>query len=91
MSEQDPVVIVGMGRTPMGGLLGDLASLTASELGAIAIEKAVSEAKLAPGEANEIITVCLKCNTALYVLATPMQQKGVGYYITKHCDTESTV
>ena len=55
MSEQDPVVIVGMGRTPMGGLLGDLASLTASELGAIAIEKAVSEAKLAPGEANEII------------------------------------
>ena len=55
MSEQDPVVIVGMGRTPMGGLLGDLASLTASELGAIAIEKAVSEAKLSPGEANEII------------------------------------
>ena len=55
MSEQDPVVIVGMGRTPMGGLLGDLAGLTASELGAIAIEKAVSEAKLAPGEANEII------------------------------------
>ncbi|WP_273241591.1 thiolase family protein [Hyphomonas atlantica corrig.] len=55
MSDQDPVVIVGMGRTPMGGLLGDLAGLTASELGAIAIEKAVSEAKLAPGEANEII------------------------------------
>ena len=46
MSEQDPVVIVGMARTPMGGLLGDLSSLTASELGAIAIEKALAEAKV---------------------------------------------
>ena len=55
MSEKDPVVIVGMARTPMGGLLGDLSSLTASELGAIAIEAAVAEAKLKPGEANEII------------------------------------
>ena len=55
MSDQDPVVIVGMGRTPMGGLLGDLAGLTASELGAIAIEKATDEAKLQPGEASEII------------------------------------
>ena len=55
MSEQDPVVIVGMARTPMGGLLGDLASLSANELGAIAVKAAVAEAKLKPGEANEII------------------------------------
>jgi len=55
MSEQDPVVIVGMARTPMGGLLGDLASLSANELGAIAVKAAVAEAGLKPGEANEII------------------------------------
>ena len=55
MSEQDPVVIVGMARTPMGGLLGDLAALSANELGAIAVEAAVKEAGLQPGEANEII------------------------------------
>jgi acetyl-CoA C-acetyltransferase len=55
MSELDPVVIVGMARTPMGGLLGDLASLSANELGAIAVKAAVAEAKLKPGEANEII------------------------------------
>jgi acetyl-CoA C-acetyltransferase len=55
MSEQDPVVIVGMARTPMGGLLGDLSSLTANELGAIAVKAAIAEAKLKPGEANEII------------------------------------
>ena len=55
MADQDPVVIVGMARTPMGGLLGDLAGFAANELGAIAIEAAVKEAGLKPGEANEII------------------------------------
>lgn len=55
MSEKDPVVIVGMARTPMGGLLGDLAGFSANELGAIAIKAAVAEAKLKPGEANEVI------------------------------------
>ncbi|MEZ5938834.1 MAG: thiolase family protein [Hyphomonadaceae bacterium] len=44
MSASDPVVIVGMARTPMGGLLGDLTSLSANELGAIAIKGAVTEA-----------------------------------------------
>jgi acetyl-CoA C-acetyltransferase len=34
MSDKDPVVIVGMARTPMGGLLGDLAGFSANELGA---------------------------------------------------------
>ncbi|MBD3768827.1 MAG: thiolase family protein [Rhodobacterales bacterium] len=55
MADQDPVVIVGMARTPMGGLLGDLAGFSANELGAIAVEAAVKEAGLAPGDANEII------------------------------------
>ena len=44
MSEKDPVVIVGMARTPMGGLLGDLAGFSANELGAMAIRAAVAEA-----------------------------------------------
>ena len=55
MADKDPVVIVGMARTPMGGLLGDLAGFSANELGAIAIEAAVKEAGLKPGEANEVI------------------------------------
>ncbi|WP_291206364.1 thiolase family protein [Hyphomonas sp.] len=55
MSDKDPVVIVGMARTPMGGLLGDLAGFSANELGALAIKAAVAEAKLKPGEANEVI------------------------------------
>ena len=55
MPVADPVVIVGMARTPMGGLMGELASLSANELGAIAVEGAVKEAQLSPGEADEII------------------------------------
>jgi acetyl-CoA C-acetyltransferase len=55
MADKDPVVIVGMARTPMGGLLGDLAGFSANELGAMAIKAAVAEAGLKPGEANEVI------------------------------------
>ncbi|MBU6318040.1 MAG: thiolase family protein [Alphaproteobacteria bacterium] len=44
MSEADPVVIVGMARTPMGGLLGDLSGFSANELGAHAIKGAVADA-----------------------------------------------
>lgn len=42
MSED--VVIVGMARTPMGGLLGELAGLSATELGAVAVKAATKEA-----------------------------------------------
>jgi len=31
---RDPIVIVSAARTPIGGMLGDFASLTASDLGA---------------------------------------------------------
>lgn len=55
MSASDPVVIVGMARTPMGGLLGDLAGMSANELGAVAVKAAVEEAKLGADEADEII------------------------------------
>ena len=43
----DPVVIVGAARTPMGGFQGDFASLAASDLGAVAIKAAVERAGIA--------------------------------------------
>ncbi len=55
MSATDPVVIVGMARTPMGGLLGDLSAMSANELGAVAVKAAVEEAKLGAEDADEII------------------------------------
>ncbi|MBC7768387.1 MAG: thiolase family protein [Phycisphaerales bacterium] len=46
MSHED-IVIVGMARTPMGGLLGELANLSAPDLGAVAVKAAVKEAGVA--------------------------------------------
>lgn len=44
----DPVVIVGAARTPMGAFQGDFSSLSANELGAVAIRAAVERAGIAP-------------------------------------------
>lgn len=44
----DPIVIVGAARTPMGAFQGDFSSKTASDLGAVAIKAAVERAGVAP-------------------------------------------
>jgi acetyl-CoA C-acetyltransferase len=51
MSED--IVIVGMARTPMGGLQGELSAYSAPELGAVAVKQAVLEA--GTGGADQII------------------------------------
>src|SRR5512144_2945231 len=51
----DPIVIVGAARTPMGGLMRDFASLSANELGAVAIKAAVERAHIAPADVQEVI------------------------------------
>ena len=51
----DPIVIVGAARTPMGGFQGDFASLAASDLGAVAIKAAVERAGIAPADVEEVI------------------------------------
>ena len=53
--QNDPIVIVGAARTPIGGLQGDFASLAASDLGAVAIKAAVERAGIAPTEVDEVI------------------------------------
>src|SRR5687767_4126333 len=51
----DPIVIVGAARTPMGALQGELSSLSASDLGAVAIKAAVERAGIAPADVDETI------------------------------------
>ena len=58
-TNQDPIVIVGMARTPMGGFQGDLSGLTAPELGTAAIAAAVERAGLAPADIDETIMGCV--------------------------------
>lgn len=48
------VCIVGVARTPMGGLLGTLSSVSATKLGSIAIKGALNMAKLDPSLVQEV-------------------------------------
>ena len=56
---KDPIVIVGMARTPMGGFQGDFNSLSATELGATAIRAAVERAGVQPDEVDEVLMGCV--------------------------------
>ena len=53
--DQDPVVIVGAKRTPMGGFQGDLSSVSAPELGTHAIKAALEDAGLGADQVDEVI------------------------------------
>src|SRR5262245_12756349 len=55
----DPIVIVSVARTPMGGFQGELKSFTAPELGAAAIRAAVERAKIRPEDVSEVIMGCV--------------------------------
>ncbi|MGH3197540.1 MAG: acetyl-CoA C-acetyltransferase [Streptosporangiaceae bacterium] len=55
MSEARQPVIVGAARTPVGRLLGSLASKSASELGGAAIAAALDRAGIAPDQAEYVI------------------------------------
>lgn len=52
---QDPVVIVGAARTPMGAFMGDFAELSANDLGGAAIKAAVERAGVAPEKVEEVL------------------------------------
>ena len=51
----DAIVIVSAARTPIGGLLGDLSSLPAHRLGAIAIKAAVERAGITGDAVEEVL------------------------------------
>lgn len=56
---QDPVVIVGAARTPIGGFQGDLAGFAAPQLGAKAIRAAVERSGLAAETVKEVLMGCV--------------------------------
>ncbi|MCW8125156.1 acetyl-CoA C-acyltransferase [Microbulbifer halophilus] len=55
----DPVVIVGMARTPMGAMQGGLSAVSAPELGAAAIGAALGDAGVAPADVSEVLMGCV--------------------------------
>jgi len=58
-SGADPVVIASVARTPIGGLQGDLASMSAPQLGARAIAAALERAGLSADQVDEVLMGCV--------------------------------
>ncbi len=57
--EHDPIVIVGMARTPQGNFLGALKDMTSTQLGAVAIKAAIERAKINPNDVQEVFMGCV--------------------------------
>jgi acetyl-CoA C-acetyltransferase len=70
---EDPIVIVGAARTPLGGFQGELKDLRAPELGAVAIRAALGAA--APESVSEIIMGCV---LPAGLGQAPARQAGLG-------------
>lgn len=49
------IVIVSMARTPIGSFLGGLSSISATQLGAVAIKGALEKISLAPDKVDEVL------------------------------------
>jgi len=57
--EPNDVVIVAAKRTPMGGMLGSLSSLSAPALGAIAHRAAIKQAGIAASDIDDVVSGCV--------------------------------
>ncbi|MBK5007533.1 acetyl-CoA C-acyltransferase [Pseudomonas sp. S60] len=77
----DPVVIVSAARTPMGGLQGDFKSLTAAQLGSVAIRGAVERAGL---DAASVDQVLFGCVLPAGQGQAPARQAALGAGLGKH-------
>ncbi|MGO7275820.1 acetyl-CoA C-acyltransferase [Rhizobium ruizarguesonis] len=59
MTLQDPIVIVGAARTPIGSFQGELKEATAPELGATAIRAALERSRLEAAAIEEVVFGCV--------------------------------
>ncbi len=59
MQNNDPIVIVGYARTPLGAFQGVLAPLTSPQLGSSAIRGALAKANVAADQIQEVIMGCV--------------------------------
>jgi len=58
-ANEDPIVIVGTARTPMGSFQGCLSDVTAPELGAVSVEAALKDANVKGDDIDEVIMGCV--------------------------------
>ena len=78
----DPVVIIGMARTPMGAFQGAFADISAPELGAAAIKAAINEAGITGDKVEQTIMGCvLPAGQG----QAPARQAAIKAGLGKHC------
>mgnify|MGYP002759985961 FL=1 len=74
-TREDPIVIVSAVRTPMGGLQGELSSLSAVQLGSAAIGAAIERAGV---EAHSVDQVLFGCVLPAGLGQAPARQAALG-------------
>jgi len=86
----DPVVIVAMARTPMGGFGGDFNAVAATELGSAAIRAAVERSTI---DSNDVDEVYMGCVLPAGLGQAPARQAalGAGLPLSAGCTTINKV
>ena len=77
----DPIVIVGIARTPMGGFQGELAPLTATELGSVAVRGAIDQSGVSKEDFDECVMGCV---LPAGLGQAPARQAGLGAGLPDH-------
>ena len=77
----NPIVIVGAARTPIGNFLGELQNVTATQLGAIAIQGALKRCQLDPTKVNEVYMGCV---LPAGLGQAPARQAALGAGLAQH-------
>ena len=80
----DPVVIVGLARTPMGAFQGAFSSVSAPELGASAIKAALDDSGVS---AQDVEQVYMGCVLPAGQGQAPARQAAIKAGIGEHCQT----
>jgi acetyl-CoA C-acetyltransferase len=83
---QDAIVIVSAARTAMGGMQGALSSVSAPDLGAVAIKEAVSRAQLDAADVDEVVMGCV-LSAGLGQAPARQASLGAGLSLAANCTT----
>ena len=80
MEIDDPIVVVGIARTPIGGFQGDLKNIAAPELGSFAIRAALKQSTILAKDIDEVIMGCV---LPAGIGQAPARQASLGAGISK--------
>ena len=83
---EDPIVIVSMARTPMGGFGGDLAAVSATQLGTVAVQATLERGNIAADEIDEVLMGCV-LPAGLGQAPARQAALGAGLPVTTGCTT----